>query len=387
MPSRVRPITIGVVTFLVALAVGGHTARVNLHHELTALAREPSSPPPSGLKRYRGVIHVHSELSHDSRGTPEEIVHAAKAAGLDFVMTTDHNSPAVFQRGRDGLDDGVWLIRGAEFQVERDSVLALGIQSYINPQDMTFGEVTSAVAAQGGVAIGAHPSRFHHWDDSGLSGVEIWDLADAAKVDRWQYPDLVADVLRSDGGRDDDNLDETELLLSLLQHPARVLAAFDWETQRRHLVAIGAPDAHQKIEVFGQLQVTYPLTFGMVTTYLLAEDATRETLLDALRRGRTYVAFDRLARAATFDFRVVDNARIQGTMGDELIARPGLSLQIVSPHPGRITLLRDGAMIGTAEAASLSLPVDRPGTYRAEVALSIQGQWRPWIYSNPIYVR
>ena len=45
--------------------------------------------------------------------------------------------------------------------------------------------------------------------------------------------------------------------------------------------------------------------------------------------------------------------------------------------------------VTTAESRGgiLDAPVLAPGVYRAEVWLEIGGEWRPWIYGNPIYLR
>ena len=42
------------------------------------------------LNTYRGVLHVHSYLSHDSKGTLNDIIPAAKSDGIDFIFLTDH---------------------------------------------------------------------------------------------------------------------------------------------------------------------------------------------------------------------------------------------------------------------------------------------------------
>ncbi len=381
MRVRAGAILIGLAfVILVGVACTPYIRFEAMREELAALPVAPEPLPLDGLRWYRGVIHVHSNLSHDSRGDPEEILRAAKADGLDFVMMTDHNNPDIFRRGLDGLYDGVLVVRGAEIRSENDYVLALGIDSFIDPKGKSFREVTAAIAAQGGVAIGAHPNRFHHWNDPGLTGVEVWDLLDEATSDRWRYAALVLDVLFSYGDY------PGEILLSIVRHPARALAAFDEEVQRRPLTAIGTPDAHQNVRVFHRLD-PYPLTLRLVTTYLLAEDNTRVALLEGLRRGRAYLAFDLLTPAPAFDFRLVDPQGRNWLMGDQVPRSDGLTLRVFAPHPGRITVIRDGRVISQIDAATAEIPVDRSGAYRAEVALSVQGQWRPWIYSNPIYVR
>lgn len=46
-----------------------------------------------GAAWYRGDCHVHSVHS-DGELTPEELAVRARAAGLDFIATTEHNSAA-----------------------------------------------------------------------------------------------------------------------------------------------------------------------------------------------------------------------------------------------------------------------------------------------------
>src|SRR5262249_40264595 len=76
--------------------------------------RKLSRPGP--YQEYRSNLHVHSALSHDTRGTIEEIVAAAKAAGTRGLMFTE--PPAghydYFKDGHQGTKDGVLLIPGAE---------------------------------------------------------------------------------------------------------------------------------------------------------------------------------------------------------------------------------------------------------------------------------
>jgi hypothetical protein len=40
-----------------------------------------------------------------------------------------------------------------------------------------------------------------------------------------------------------------------------------------------------------------------------------------------------------------------------------------------------------SEGESLDHPVTRAGVYRVELWLPIGGERRPWLYSNPIYLR
>ncbi len=348
------------------------------------LAAPPLSTPPSdlpGQRRFKGVIHVHTDLSHDSRGSEDEIVRAAKSAGLDFVMLTDHNAPDVFAQAGTRERDGVLLIRGAEIRCEDQYLLAIGLDRYIDSRGMACAEVTAAVAAGDGVAIGAHPKRFTRWDDAAIAGVEVWDLYDEAKSSRWRYLGWALDIVMWYGTYPD------EILSRLIRRPDQALAAFDAQTARRRLTAIGAPDAHQNIRIPGRQLDPYPLAFRLVPVYLLAPERTRGALLDALRNGRAYFAFEVFRPAPTFAFRAMDSSGNVWSMGDETPRSEGLTVEVYAPARGRITVLRNGLQLARTEGEHLSVPVHDPGGYRAEVELSVQGQWRPWIFANPIYVR
>jgi hypothetical protein len=49
--------------------------------------------------------------------------------------------------------------------------------------------------------------------------------------------------------------------------------------------------------------------------------------------------------------------------------------------------VRDGEVMLERSGDKLDVPLDKPGIYRLEVWLSLAGEDRPWILSNPIYVR
>jgi len=48
---------------------------------------------------YRGDCHVHSVYS-DGKLTPEQLAAGARAAGLDFIATTEHNTSSAHDAWR-----------------------------------------------------------------------------------------------------------------------------------------------------------------------------------------------------------------------------------------------------------------------------------------------
>jgi hypothetical protein len=90
-----------------------------------------------------------------------------------------------------------------------------------------------------------------------------------------------------------------------------------------------------------------------------------------------------------FRFDAVDaNGQARASMGDEVKRSAGLKLTAQLPVPAYVRLLRQGKEVATSEGkADVEFPVTEPGAYRLEAWLKLDGEWRPWIYANPIYVR
>lgn len=363
--------------------VGGWLMRASngsLRESLQDLGlRRTSLPPLPGILDLTGAIHVHSLLSRDSRGRPEEILGAARQAGLRFLMTTDHNTRRIFTEGLQGRIDGLEVIRGAEMIKDGQSILAIDTKEFIDGHQMSVQQAVREIKAQGGLAFVAHPWRFKEWEVEGIDGMEIYDIADAAYAQAWKAPWVGLDMLSSWKDYPD------EVLLGLLSRPGHHLSAWDGLTGARRLVGIGGNDAHQNVRFMGMQLDDYSLDFRYVQTHLLATSGERADLLEALRSGHTYLSFGLLADATGFRFLAERNG-IAGIMGDRVTGAPGLTLTLESPLEGRIALFRDGRKVQETTASRLVHPVAGSGVYRGEVSLPVHGRVFPWIISNPIYV-
>ena len=64
-----------------------------------------------------------------------------------------------------------------------------------------------------------------------------------------------------------------------------------------------------------------------------------------------------------------------------------LRLRAEAPLAGTFKLIRDGEVVLEQVGAAIDVQVDKPGVYRVEVWLTLAGEPRPWILTNPIYVR
>src|SRR5438876_6666233 len=95
------------------VAAGAHRAR--------PAARTASPGPPF---RVRGAPHVHTAFSADATGTVEDVVRAARACGLQFVMITDHNTQAAL--AQQGYREGVLVLVGLEKSTDAGHAIVLG---------------------------------------------------------------------------------------------------------------------------------------------------------------------------------------------------------------------------------------------------------------------
>ena len=98
------------------------------------------------------------------------------------------------------------------------------------------------------------------------------------------------------------------------------------------------------------------------------------------------MAFDWIADPTGFVF-CAEAENESWPIGSEVSTAPGLRLRAEAPLEGHFKLVRNGEVILEREGPSIDVPVKQPGVYRVEVWISLAGEARPWILSNPIYVR
>lgn len=244
---------------------------------------EPIKP----LRDFRGIIHCHSKYSHDSQGTYEEILAAAKAAKVDFVCMTDHppsgDKGLPLREGWRGIRDGVLFIQGAEYS---DQLLGLGLKEPLDGGLDRRGKI-KAIHAQGGVAIACHPEEIDDWDAfAEADGMEVYNVHATLK----RKAKDKAFMLRVAKALKEDPEHSFQLLQDL--DPAILKRYDEISAGRRSFAAVAGNDAHQNVSFFGFQLDPYPRAFKFVSTHVQAAELTEEAVLGAIKQARTYVAFD-----------------------------------------------------------------------------------------------
>jgi hypothetical protein len=345
---------------------------------------------------YAGAVHMHSAYSFDGTTPVGDIITAARRSNLDFIVLTDHFRLDAITDGWDGWHDGVLVIVGEEISPRYNHYLALGItQPVIAWQKKSLPQsYIDAVNAQGGFGFIAHPDHtgapqfgvksyaWKDWSVQGYRGISIWDL-----MTDWQ--ECLTSPLAA--------LRAYLFPAAVLRGPKpETLARWDALNQTRRIAGYGEIDNHNsRKRVWGRTFRIFPFTtaFTTIRTHVLLPAAlsadpvaAQAQVLAALAAGTSYVAQERWVPATGFQFRAysADRTAVQGETLDT-DGNPAV-LEITVPAAGRIRLFKNGAMIDERSGEYLQCDAQGAGVYRAEVAQRRYGSYKPWIYSNPIWI-
>lgn len=358
------------------------------------------SLPHASVREIRTAYHVHTTRS-DGTGTPESIADAALKAGLDAVILTDHGD------GTRPLEparriQGVLLVDAVEISTWGGHYVALGARPSPYPLGGDPAAVVDDVARLGGLGIAAHPAspkpdlKWRAWD-APFDGLE-WLNADSEWRDRPQ--DLWAAVPAYPWA-------PSAVIASLLDRPVLELAEWDRRAARRPTVGLAAHDAHARLGLSGvgepydgAVALEVPGYGAMFRTFAnvvrvpadgWGEEAARDgdTLVQAIREGRTYTVVTALGGSWVTAFRATSGTR-SATMGQSLVPEGPVRIEaeVEAPASATSTLVCDGRAVTRVRGGRVSFTANEPpGACRLEVTLGADAMAMPWIVTNPIYVR
>ena len=129
-------------------------------------------------------LHVHTSCSGDGESKVEDVIAAARAAGLDAIALTDHDTTEGCRIAA-GIPSDILIIPGVEVSTRQGHMLALGVCGPV-PKGLDVLETIDLVHSMGGVAILPHP--FHRYRHGvALKLKEALEAADAIEVFNSRY--------------------------------------------------------------------------------------------------------------------------------------------------------------------------------------------------------
>jgi hypothetical protein len=337
-----------------------------------AAASQPETPVEAagGWHWLRGDLQCHSNHS-DGKGPLDFLVAKARAAGLDYLAVTDHNTISSHAYLDELAGDDLILIPGQEVTTYYGHMNVWGTRQWCDfrcRHDEDMRAVIDLAHGYGALCSMNHPA----------GGDLAWDYSTGLPVDAFEV---------WNGPWPNHNRDSLELWDQLLQNG-------------RRLAAVGGSDYHCPSG-----EETGFVRLGQPTTWVKATGRSETAVLDAIRRGRTCVT------ASPDGPRLELRARADGVaaeMGDLLPVTSGQSIQVtVEIENGRGYMLRLITERGVVQESAIDsnqllfrdqitadryvraeLVADMPATQlpaQAPANLDLR-EWR-WAISNPIYVQ
>jgi len=347
---------------------------------------------------YTGVMHFHSALSFDGHVGLDKIIDAAAENGIDFLMLTDHDHIKAKEEGWEGWKGKVLLIVGQEISPRFNHYLGFNIREAIVSEEDAMGikpqKYIDAVNNAGGFGFIAHPDhegtkKFHvkhypwtDWSVNGYTGISVWDfMTDWQSSLRSYLPALLSFFFPA----------------FFLRGPRRItLARWDALNQDRKVVGIGELDNHGTIKKIAGLKVaafSFPRAFKLIHTHICTQEPLSGNsqidiplLFKSLRQGCCYVALDYFQSSRGFKFVIAQQSE-EYAMGDSLSLTENAQILIALPVPALVRIIRNGQLLHEETNNNVLLSIKEKGVYRVEAYLKMYGKYRPWIFSNPIYVQ
>jgi hypothetical protein len=340
----------------------------------------PVVPAQPGVTEWsHGAYHVHTTRS-DGHGTVEQVAAAATAAGLQFVVLTDHND---FAQHEPVFMHGVLMLSAVEISTATGHLVAFGMQAPLDGARARQ-EGVRAVEDSGGVSVLAHPvQQKNPWRDPEAA-------REASGFELYSADTFFREAVRSPFSR---LLPALGAYLGNPLHGVMVLVtpqpeSTDWLlqlTRDRPRLALCSVDAHgwpRYEDVFRSLSMYLPP--AALPEPLSADPRTAQVqVFRALSSGQAFCAFRALGDPTGF--------ALEGPLTEQREARVGDVLTLhVPPHPpesvrvhvwGAGRLRPDGTSVELVEegAVQIEVWVQAPGKLFGT-------QWKPWIVPSPVRV-
>ena len=371
---------LSIALLLIAISCGVFGHYHVSQRQLPAIQWHKENPP-------QGVFHVHSEASHDSKITVEEIAQVATDMKLDFVVLTNHNSQQPpFNKNK------ITFLSYAELSTRFGHVIQFGADTLLSQTQRNQMDLGPMLSQNKATAIIAHPTDPKRpwngrWRDIG--GIEI---ASASASFRKLGGPLFVGLLPSLASY---QANKTLALAQLYYRDHKALSRWD-ENPNPNQIGICGVDAHGRIDLQSNLDL-WRLQLEIDLPQKTSQRATAIT--EAIQQGKFHCVATLFGRKAEFYFEARQDNVTVGTAGDSVPANAIDNLIVQAPmirfpQKGQqltMVLMRNGEEVLRQHGRQLSYQRPSPGTYRVEIRIPVPNiligyRSVPIIYSNKIRV-
>jgi len=372
---------------------------------------------------YKGIVHMHSYWSHDSRGVLGEILPAAKKAGMNFLFFSDHPHGKLdtFPRAYNGIYDGVIFEPGTETS---QGLMVCPMDSVILDWNKPEKEIIKQVVENDGLALYVHTEEPHDWGNPDYQAMEIYNIHTDFLDEEGSILPLIVNFAIN--GKKYSHW----ALREIFDYQEIILARWDSLNLTRRITGIGAADAHNNqnirarynddgmVEWIGpnadliktvkpgwkeklllsepdkngwafKFEVdSYFNSFNFINTHVFCDTFSSKNIKDNLVAGRAFIAFENIADANGFQFFTVDSEnRVNAIMGDSIQHKSVDKLMAQSPYPVCFKLIKNGIVIHKSdEKYEYEFNQTGAGNYRLEAHVILRNDTVPWVLTNPIYL-
>lgn len=348
-------------------------------YRVTVRMFDTDLPPATRVIRpepgwYAGDLHAHSghsdgralSLSKAATPTPaHRVFDAAAAAGLDFVLLSDHNT-ASHWLDVDRLQpyyDSLLLLHGREVTTYRGHANTVGEMAFhefrLPRPDATPAGLLATIRASGAFVSINHPLRP---DDEACMGCG-WNVDSADTIGQVHGVEVVNGALR------DGSLDGWPFWARLLNRGHR-------------LTAVGGSDEHTVDAPMDQ-------NLGTPTTVVFARELSEAGIVEGLKSGRVYIRTQH-PRGPVVEFSAESGGTVYQT-GDTIPAAPPgpvtLQIELRGADGQTVEWIRNGEPFATQPvvAGGLRRVVEpRDGDWFSVVVRDTAG--RVTVFANAIYI-
>lgn len=373
---------------------------------------------------YKGVFHMHSYWSHDSRGVLDEILPAAKKAGYSFLFFSDHPHGELdtFPRSYNGVYNGIIFEPGTE---GGKGLMVVPMDSSIIDWSQDQSDVIHKLVSNGGLVIYVHTEKKHDWENPDYQAMEIYNIhTDYLDGNDGLFSIAVNLIINS-------KKHHHWVFREIYDEQSEIIFNWDSLNKKRRIVGMAGVDAHNnqsfrarylddgRVEWIGPnaktLEIVEPglketllladsnsngwafklevdpyfISFNHVTNNVFSDTLTNFGIKNNLVAGHAFISFQSLAKADGFQYFTMDsNDNVNAIMGDSILVSSVSKLKVVSPFPVQFQLVKDGEVIDVVDNVyehDYELN-NKKGNYRVVAKLFLDDTWVSWVFTNPIYI-